>query len=211
MFNGERLKILRKEKKLTQAQLGKILNISDAAINRYEKGLRQPDTITLNKIAEFFDVSVDYLLNRTVLEKNDLPEGLYKIDNFIKVPVLGEIRAGEPILASQNIIGFEYVAENVQNYGECFFLRVTGDSMNLSRISDGDLVLVRRQDTVENGDIAVVLVDRENATIKRFYKAGSIVTLMPHSTNPEHQPIIIDCRKTNLKIIGKVIQAVIKF
>lgn len=211
MFNGDRLKKLRLEKGLTQIELGKQFNISHATINRYEKGVHQPDPEFINKLSEFFGVSTDYLLGRSDVQKNELPLGAYTVDKFVKIPVLGVIRAGEPIFAEQNIIGYEYMATEHVPKGESFFLRVVGDSMNLSRIVDGDLVLVRRQDEVENGEIAVVLVNGYDATIKRFYKTDTTVTLMPNSSNPEHQPIIIDSKNTMIKVIGKVVNALIKF
>ena len=78
--------------------------------------------------------------------------------------------------------------------------------MNAMRINEGDIVIVRRQEEVESGEIAVVLVDGENATIKRFYSTNSTVTLMPQSTNPVHQPQIYDLEYTDIKVLGKVIK-----
>lgn len=129
-----------------------------------------------------------------------------------KIPVVGVIRAGEPILAEQNIIGYvELPADLVKDNGEYFGLRVVGDSMNLDRICEGDIAIVRRQDIVDNGDIAVVLIDDENATIKRFYMTNTTITLVPHSSNPEHKPRVIDPSRTRVKVLGKVVRAIINF
>ena len=89
---------------------------------------------------------------------------------------------------------------------EYFALRVSGDSMNAIGINDGYLIIVRRQDQVENGEVAVVLVDNEDATVKRFYATDSTVTLMPQSTNPIHQPQIYDLHKTSVRVLGKVVK-----
>jgi SOS-response transcriptional repressors (RecA-mediated autopeptidases) len=185
MFRGDRLKKLRDDKNLTQTELGKAFSISDATINRYEKNQRQPDTDTLNKLADYFNVTVDYLLGRSDFKSN-VPDGAIKVNGFVRIPVLGVIRAGEPMYAEQNIIDYEYVATLHLPQGECFFLKVVGDSMNLSNIVEGSLVLVRVQEEVENGEIAVVLVNGDDATVKRFYKNGNTVTLMPNSTNQAH-------------------------
>lgn len=211
LFSGERLKKLREEKGLTQIDLGKVFSVSHATINRYEKGQRQPDTETINEFSKFFNVSSDYLLGISDSRSNDLPPGAIKIDGFVKIPVLGVIRAGEPMYAEQNIIDYEYVATMNLPKGECFFLKVVGDSMNLSNIIDGCLVLVRVQEEVENGDIAVILVNGHDATVKRFHRSGNTVTLMPNSSNLEHQPYVIDTKATSVEVIGKVVQAVIRF
>ena len=78
--------------------------------------------------------------------------------------------------------------------------------MNAARIQDGDILIVRRQEEVENGEVAVVMVGDEDATVKRFYATGSTVTLMPQSTNPTHQPQIYDTATTPIRVIGKVVE-----
>ncbi|MCX8129398.1 MAG: helix-turn-helix domain-containing protein [Clostridia bacterium] len=211
MFSGDRLKILRNKKKLTQIELGKIFSISHATINRYEKGVNQPDTETLNKLAEYFDVSVDYLLGRTNLKDADLPQGSYVPEKTVRIPILGVVRAGEPLYAEQNIVGYFTTDIDLLPSGECFYLKVVGDSMNLSHIVDGQLILIRRQEDIENGGVALVLVNGEDATIKKFYKNDNLVTLMPNSSNPVHQPRVIDLKNTPVKVIGKVIGTFISF
>lgn len=128
---------------------------------------------------------------------------------FEAIPILGTIRAGEPMLAQQNIIGYEYMPASSARGGAFFGLRVVGDSMNRSRIFDGDTVLVRRQESVENGEIAVVVVDDENATVKRFYQNHHTVTLVPDSTSSEYSPRHIDLSATNIKVLGKVVKVIV--
>ena len=89
---------------------------------------------------------------------------------------------------------------------EYFGLRVGGDSMNALRINEGDIIIVRRQEEVEQGEVAVVLVDGEDATVKRFYSSDTTVTLMPQSTNPEHKPQMYDLSKTPIRVLGKVVE-----
>jgi repressor LexA len=134
-----------------------------------------------------------------------------KVKSFTSIPVLGIIRAGEPMYAEQNIIAHTPIPENLLNGGsEYFGLLVTGDSMNNSTIVDGSYAIVRKQDTVENGEIAVVLVDGENATVKLFYQTDTMVTLIPNSSNPEHKPRMIDLTKTEVKVLGKVVMTIKK-
>ena len=136
----------------------------------------------------------------------DLPKGAEPIDpqTFHRIPILGRISAGLPLYAEQHIEG--YTLTDLNGGAEYFALRVSGDSMNAARMQDGDLLIVRRQETVENGEVAVVMVGDEDATVKRFYATGSTVTLMPQSTNPEHQPQIYDTEKTRIRIIGRVVK-----
>ncbi len=126
-----------------------------------------------------------------------------------KIPILGCISAGLPIYAEQHIEGYIYTDLNGGN--EYFGLRVHGDSMNAMNINEGNVLIVRRQSIVENGDIAVVLVNGECATVKRFYQSGNIVTLLPQSTNPEHSPQMYDLKKIDVNVLGKVIQNQIMF
>lgn len=125
-------------------------------------------------------------------------------ENFHRIPILGRISAGMPLYAEQHIEG--YTLTDLNGGAEYFALRVSGDSMNAARIQDGDVLIVRRQDEVENGEVAVVMVGDEDATVKRFYATGSTVTLMPQSTNPEHQPQIYDASKTKIRVIGRVVK-----
>lgn len=125
-------------------------------------------------------------------------------ENFHRIPILGRISAGMPLYAEQHIEG--YTLTDLNGGAEYFALRVSGDSMNAARIQDGDVLIVRRQDEVENGEVAVVMVGDEDATVKRFYATGSTVTLMPQSTNPEHQPQIYDTSKTKIRVIGRVVK-----
>ena len=123
-----------------------------------------------------------------------------------RIPILGRVAAGLPLYADEQIIG--YTVTTLNGGHEYFALRVCGDSMNALGINDGDNVIVRKQDYADDGQVAVVLVDGEDATIKRFYKRGTTVTLVPQSASPAHHPQIYDASKTQIRIIGVVVQSI---
>ena len=136
--------------------------------------------------------------------KQQLSNNVTPIDfsKYRQIPILGRISAGLPIYAEEHIEG--YSLTDLNGGAEYFALRVQGDSMNAIGINDGYIIIVRRQEEVENGEIAVVMVGDEDATIKRFYATAGIVTLLPQSTNPDHKPQIYDTKTTNIKVLGKV-------
>jgi len=115
-----------------------------------------------------------------------------------EIPILGRVRAGAPILAEENIDGFLPVASDLARGEETFALKVQGDSMIEDGILEGDLVIIRRQDTGENGDIVCALIGNE-ATLKRFQRKGNQITLIP--ANPKYEPIVVS--KGELRILGK--------
>ena len=139
-------------------------------------------------------------------KSSKLPDTLQALDlgTFHRIPILGRVSAGLPLYAEQHIEG--YTVTDLNGGAEYFALTVRGDSMNAIGICDGYRVLVRRQDEVENGQVAVVMVGDEDATVKRVYATGTTVTLMPQSTNPAHQPQIYDPAKTSVRIIGRVVR-----
>ncbi|MFZ3209444.1 MAG: transcriptional repressor LexA [Geobacteraceae bacterium] len=122
---------------------------------------------------------------------------------FVKIPVVGVVRAGIPELALEEIEGY-YPIERMQLHGGSFFLRVKGDSMINDAIMEGDLALIRPQATADNGDIVVAMVDGE-ATLKRFYREHDHIRLQPR--NPNMEPIIIPAGE-QVAILGKVVKIV---
>jgi len=125
------------------------------------------------------------------------------------VPILGRVAAGQPLLASENREGELHIAPaSLPGRGEDLFaLRVRGESMIQAHICDGDLVLVRRQDSASPNDIVVALVESETgegeATVKRYQRDGERVVLKPE--HPTMAPIVVDPRRTPVKILGKVV------
>lgn len=125
-----------------------------------------------------------------------------------KIPILGRISAGLPIYAEQNIEGYTYT--DLNHGAEYFALRVQGDSMNAARICEGDLLIVRRQSTVEEGEIAVVMVGDNEATVKVWHMQHGMVMLEPKSTNPVHKMQFYDPKETHIEILGKVVKVEIR-
>ena len=162
-------------------------------------GNKYPRIDKIEMLADYFNVLKSDLIERT-------PTNAVPIDvaHLKRIPILGRIAAGKPIYAEENIEGYTYTDLNGGH--EYFGLRVRGDSMDAAGIKDGYVVIVRRQDIVDNGQIAVCLIDGEEATLKRFSRAGDTVTLMPQSTNPVHQALVFDIRKTHVDILGLVVK-----
>jgi repressor LexA len=205
MSLGSRLKNARNQKSLTQNDAAKKLGITFQALSNYERDVRDPDTTLLKKMAELYDVTTDHLLSRTDYRTADIAsEFPVPYDTARKLPILGVIRAGEPLFADENIIGYEDAPADSARNGDYFFLKVTGDSMTGpgSRIHEGDLVLVKKQDHIESGQIAVVLVNSDEATLKRVYVQGKQYILQ--ADNPKYPPVVVPAKE--LKIIGRVLK-----
>lgn len=163
------------------------------------------------KLSEFFTrelgrkITIEYLMGR----ETDAPTHEQEIqqEEMILVPILGAVRAGLPILATENVVGYEKMsAESVRN-GEYFYLNVTGDSMVDAKIFPGGRVLVRKQDWVDNNQIAVVLVNNEDATVKRVKWVHDKIIL--YAANSSYEPQIYDIR--DVRILGRVVKAEISF
>lgn len=191
---GDRIRRLREEKDMSQEHLGKLVGVQRSAVNKWENGtttnLRRD---VIHKLAQIFGVSGSYLLGLSET-RNTLPT------KTKRVPMLGHIAAGEPILAEDS--GASYAEVDCDMVVD-FCLQVKGDSMKDARILDGDLVFVRKQPIVENGEIAVVLIDEE-ATLKRFYYTNKGVILK--SENPAYQPMFYgpdDFKE--VRVLGKAV------
>lgn len=204
---GEKLKKLRLSKDMSQDELAKLLNTSKQVISRYENNQTTPKIDVALNYANALHVPLDYLIDNTVETIEDARIKAAELTAYApthKIPILGRISAGLPLYAEENIEGYTYTELN--GGAEYFALRVKGDSMNAARIFDGDIIIVRRQDIVENGSIAVVLVDDHDATVKIFSRHDNLVTLMPQSHNPVHQPQIYDLRETKIDVLGLVVK-----
>nr|DAF39930.1 MAG TPA: Repressor protein CI [Caudoviricetes sp.] len=196
MFN-ERLKTLRIQRKMTQSELAKKIYISQPAYSKYEVGTASPNPETLSKIADALDVSVDYLLGS---DSQPARPG------YIRIPVLGRVAAGIPIDAIEEVIDWEDISAEAAGDGEYFGLQIKGHSME-PKISDGDVVIVRRQPDVDSGDIAVVLVNGDDATVKRIKKSPQGVTLIP--SNPAYEPMYYSNKEIEslpVQILGRVVE-----
>lgn len=191
-----------------QMDLMRDLHLGSSTVSSWCTGSKLPRMGKIQMLADYFGINKSDLIENDTAN-SELPTNAIPYNPTHRIPILGRISAGRPIYAEENIEGYIYTELN--HGGEYFALRVNGDSMNAAHLVNGSIVVVRKQDFVDDGEIAVVLVGDDEATVKRFYHTDNIVTLMPQSTNPEHQPQIYDLKNTNIRIIGKVAQTVISY
>ena len=199
-----RIKNLREELNMTQQELADKLEGAKSTVAMYEKGNRKPSLEVLVKLSEIFDCSIDYLLGKTDVRKPI--ENINNPKKYYMCPVYGRISAGQPNWAEECIEGrlpIDIELMNIVNPEECFFLRVNGESMN-KEIQNGAYALIRKTDSVDNGDIAVVLVNGYDATLKVFNRQGDFILLEPMSTDPAFKTQVYG-KDTEIKIIGKYI------
>ena len=180
-----RLSQLRQEKGLNMREAARQLGMPYTTYVNYEKGTREPNSETLISLAKFYGTSIYYLLCKSDSPPGrDIPPGFEPMPKMKKVPLIGAIACGEPITAEQNIEKMVDVPE----YIRCdFSLTCHGDSMVDAGIHDKDVVYIRIQPEVENGEIAAVRIDGE-ATLKRVYYNPGTLTLMP--ANPAYAPMV---------------------
>jgi repressor LexA len=191
MTVGKRIKLRRESLGLSVDDVAKKLGKNRATVYRYESDeIENLPTTILEPLAKILRVSPAYLMGW----ENIIP---YRTK---KVPMLGRIAAGKPIMATE---GCEYYVEINESLHVDFCLQIQGDSMIDARILDGDLVFVRQQPVVENGEIAVVSIDNE-VTLKRFYKNDGGVILKPE--NSKYQPKYYTEKDfKDIRILGKAI------
>lgn len=204
---GRKLRQLRNEKGYTLEQVARQNGTTTKTIQRYEKGERKVDSPTLRALVESMGGDYDRFLREVQNERlGDLPPvpGAFSVNPTHKIPLLGQIAAGVPIYAEENIEGYLWTDRN--HGAEYFGLRVRGNSMNAARIHDGDIVIVKKQDMVEDGEIAVVLVD-DCATIKRYHQEGGMVILTPQSTDPANQVQFYNLKEHTIQVLGRVVES----
>lgn len=214
---AKNIRYLRKKMGLSQDDLAKKFGYkSYTTIQKWESGVSEPPFKQLTALSELFKVDMNTLVNcdlekpaTTTMDKAIEEIGGFPYNPTHRIPILGYISAGLPLYAEEHIEGHTFTELN--GGAEYFALRVKGDSMTAANINDGNILMVRRQPSVENGEIAVVRVGDENATVKRFYNNGDTVTLMPQSNNPKHLPQIYNLKDTKIEVLGKVVQNIISF
>ena len=176
------------------------LGFCASTVGDWKSGKSKSYTKHLPKIAAYFGVTVDSLLSPKHQSAN-----IYPADNRQRIPVLGTIRAGVPITAEQHLLGYDYA--DVTDPDGYFYLRVRGDSMIGAGITDGSLVLVRRQDYAEDGQIVACIIDGESATLKRYRIRNDTILLIPE--NPSYKPFILsekDFATGDAAILGVAIE-----
>ncbi|MEW7280213.1 transcriptional repressor LexA [Aquimarina sp. 2201CG1-2-11] len=210
-----RIKEVLEDKGIKQTWLAERLEKSYNMVNSYVQNRRQPSLEDLFKIAKILDVAVAELLETNTSKKKyssiqstifQTSESEGEYEKMVSIPVLGNVACGHPLFAEENIETEISVSTKLIRKGKNYFiLRASGDSMNKANIDDGDLVLIRQEQTAEDGDKVVALIDDE-ATIKEFCNQGNMIVLKPQSSNKEHQPIILT---RNFKIQG-IVESIIK-
>lgn len=196
-YIGERIREFRTKKGWTTQELAEKLGTSRVTITRYETGTRKTNQDVLFKLSDIFGVSINNFF--------PIPSNLSSLPGkyMLRIPILGTIACGEPILAEQNIEGYTTEYFNEKPDGTLFALICQGDSME-PKIPDGATVIVREQPTVEDDEIAAVLVDdNTEATLKRIKHVGKQVMLMPE--NKKYDPILLNEENPG-HILGKVIK-----
>ncbi len=204
------IKNARRAKGISQLQLGKKMGVSRSTIAMWETGGSQPDNSSLIAMSDFFGVSIDYLLGRdSGYEGSGAPVPTRPGSKWI--PVLGKVAAGVPIEAVEDILDYEEISAQMAEAGDYFALQIKGDSME-PKISNGDVVIVRKQPDVESGETAVVLVNGNEATVKRIKKRPEGIMLIP--TNPAYEPMFysaVEVEKLPVVILGKVVELRAKY
>lgn len=194
-YIGTRLRYLRKQDGVTQQQLADAIGVAKSTISMYENGLREPDFETLEALADYFNIEMN-----TFFPGRHSVSTLHPLPPNRTYPLVGDIACGTPILAEQNIT--EYINFPGDLRAD-FCLRCRGDSMIGARIYDGDIVFVRQQPDVEDGEIAVVLIEEET-TLKRIYRTDGVLTLMPD--NPAYPPMVYTGSQLDqIRILGKAV------
>ena len=167
----ERYVELLNEKGVKNIDVSRATGIPASTFSDWKKGKSSPKREKLEKLAEFFGVTADWIAGTSecktkeewfkhcddVFNTPELQADLFRIETGTKIPVLGEVAAGTPIFAEENYIGSEEISEELASTGEFFGLKIKGDSMS-PRIMEGDIVIVRQQDDAESGDIVIVLM-----------------------------------------------------
>lgn len=196
MTMGERIEYLRKKQGLTLDELGSKLGLQKSAVKKYETGrVENIKRGTIKKMAEIFGVDPAYLMFGG-------DESSARVSQQKLVPVLGTVQCGPNGLAEEEPDGYE--PADVQNVDEYFYLRAKGDSME-PYIREGDYVLAHKQEDIESGELAVVVVGGEEGTLKKVLKQSNSVILQPFNNNcPTRVFVGKEC--DDLRIVGKVVE-----
>mgnify|MGYP000521979765 CR=1 FL=1 len=201
MSIAENIKRIRTEHGLSQAELGKIAGVSDKAVSTWELGIKTPRMGAVEKMANYFGIAKSAIVDdvQSTSATSAVPPGFQPMPEMDMVPLVGRIACGTPITAEQNV---ERIVCVPSKWRSTFTLTCKGDSME-PRIHDGDLVAIRKQPEVENGEIAAVRIGEE-ATLKHVYLHENFIELRPE--NPAFNSIILSREDMNDVVIeGKAV------
>lgn len=208
---GDILKKLREQSGISQRKLAEVLHVSQQTVGSWEVNRTTPSPEIMNKIADYFGVTLDSIYGRKTTNNSSQHES-----RATRIPVYGCVAAGIPIEAIDNFDStdpddWEEIDEHTAKSGEYFALRIKGDSME-PKMSSGDVVIVRKQPDVENGDVAIVCINGDEATCKKIKKTPEGVMLI--SFNPAYEPMFYSKKQVEelpLTILGRVVELRAKF
>ncbi len=190
---------------VTPYKVSKNTGVSQSTLSDWKRGISTPKRDKLQKIADYFHVPVSYFYNDDEYQDTSNPK------KGIKIPILGRVAAGIPIEAIEDVLDFEEITPEMAAKGEHFALQIKGDSME-PKISDGDVVIVRQQPDVDSGQIAIVMVNGDDATCKKYVKHENGISLV--SLNPAYSPMFYtfgEIEKMPITILGRVVELRAKF
>ncbi|MBQ8140136.1 MAG: helix-turn-helix domain-containing protein [Clostridia bacterium] len=204
----KKFEVLLKKYNTTVYKVSKATGIAQSTFSDWKNGRSTPKADKLKKIADHFGVGIGYMIDSETYSPSDIAE--YSISKEQKtIPIIGEIRAGTPIITNETIIGYEKTSlENTEDY---FYLRVRGDSMKNIGMIEGSIVLFHKQQYAENGDVVACLVGGDSATVKRFRRDHKKIFLIPE--NEEYSPIELstdDFEAGDARILGVAVEVKIK-
>lgn len=199
---SKRLKNLLTEYELTQNQLSKILGVSESTVGKWILEKSIPRMGVIQKLSEYFNVPKSYFLEPAEKSENN------NITRGIRIPILGRVVAGIPLEAITDIEGYEEITPKMASLGEYFALRIRGHSME-PRIEDGEIVIVKQQEDVECGDVAIVLVNGDEATCKQVKKSPEGITLIGFNpvVYPPHFYSNKEIEELPVRVIGRVVES----
>ncbi|NLU43662.1 MAG: helix-turn-helix domain-containing protein, partial [Acholeplasmataceae bacterium] len=190
-------------RKMSAAELARVSGVNEGAISQYRKGGYKANQYNLEKMAKALNISIPWLMGADVdgpllFDKMDFQKGG-------KIPVLGRVVAGIPVEAVTDVIDYEEIAPELAATGDFFALKIKGDSMT-PRICENDVVIVRKQPSVDSGSLAIVLINGEEATIKQVImrEDGIMLQAFNPAIYPTHFYTCEDIKKLPVTILGKV-------
>ncbi len=205
---GKRLKEAREENKKTLEEVGNRVGTHKSTIQRWEHGKTEKiNTAIIEVLANYLNVDAGWLSGKNV-PKYKTQEHIDNLGNIVvSIPLIGTVKAGYNYLVQENIIGYVEVAKDIVGNGSEFFaLKIKGDSMQ-PVLYENDVVIVKKQDDCEDGQIAVVLINGDEATIKRVKKSSNGIWLQPFNNN--YEPLVFtndEIENIPIKIIGVIKQ-----
>lgn len=192
---AKNIRRLLKENNKTQNDLAEYVGVSKTTVSEWISAKKYPRIEKIQAISDFFDVY-----------RTDITEEQTKDSKGIRIPVVGRVIAGIPIEAVEEIIDYEEISEQMARGGDYFALQIQGDSME-PRMYEGDVVIVRKQEEINSGEIAIVLVNGDEATVKRVRILDNGIMMIPF--NSKYVPWTYtaeECETLPVRIIGKVVE-----